>query len=220
MVRQLRAATPSVALPSRVHHGGRRHEPDIENVTSNGAFGPTRLTIATERAKPVRGRQLPWAQVVVYGCIRFELGTEMAPLPVIGMRVTPNPVVAISIAHRRAPHTPHGRARARPLTLHMRHMHMRSLPGYDTCEYGTCCLCTQQLAVPRLRIRARALHRPPQYARVVKRATARLIQCALKVSTYLEKVPVHGSLLGTSTISTKLVECPVVESVPARVVVL
>ena len=54
----------------------------------------------------------------------------------------------------------------------------------------------------------------------MKSATARLIQCAEKVSQYLEKVPVHGSLDGTSTISTKLVEWPVVESVPARVVVL
>ena len=65
MVRQLRAATPSLALPSRVHHGGRRHEPDVENVTSNGVFGPTQLTTATERAKPVRGRRLPWAQAVL-----------------------------------------------------------------------------------------------------------------------------------------------------------
>jgi len=60
----------------------------------------------------------------------------------------------------------------------------------------------------------------PQYASVVNSATARLIQCAEKVSQYLEKAPLHGSLLGTSTISTKLVEWPVVERVPARVVVL
>ena len=44
--------------------------------------------------------------------------------------------------------------------------------------------------------------------------------CAEYVSTYLWKLPLHGSLLGTSTISTKLVEWPVVESKPARVVVL
>jgi hypothetical protein len=59
------ACSAQRATTSRVHHGGRRHEPDVEHVTSNGVFGPTRLTIATERAKPVRGGRLPWAQVVV-----------------------------------------------------------------------------------------------------------------------------------------------------------
>jgi hypothetical protein len=59
-----------------------------------------------------------------------------------------------------------------------------------------------------------------QYASVVNSATARLIQCAEKVSTYFWKAPLHGSLDGTSTIRTKLVEWPVVESRPARTVVL
>ena len=59
-----------------------------------------------------------------------------------------------------------------------------------------------------------------QYVSVVKSATARPIQCALKVSAYLLNVPEHGLSEGSSIISTKLVEWPVVESVPARSVVL
>jgi len=52
--------------------------------------------------------------------------------------------------------------------------------------------------------------------RAQKSATARLIQWLEKVSTYLVKRPEHGSWLGSSHISTKLVEWPVVERVPAR----
>ena len=42
----------------------------------------------------------------------------------------------------------------------------------------------------------------------------------LQFEQRMNGVPVHGSFEGISTISTKFVEWPVVESVPARVVVL
>ena len=41
-----------------------------------------------------------------------------------------------------------------------------------------------------------------------------------KLVEYRSKLPEHGSSDGSSTISTKLVEWPVVESVPARSEVL